>query len=188
MGKPFVVPVKQAQDLAPRNDEPIPAGAWQGTVEESRVRGLDFLADRTADQLAKQGFTSADVEVVSLQIGSLQPMEGQDDVGNRKFFTPDIVLRDGEYSIEEEAPEEAWQLQRSQRAITNLALALGFVEEVEVDGEAGYVVVEDFFDMLRDGKLRGQQIGFVVYHRAWKSKDGSKSGVNEEVNTYMPAV
>jgi hypothetical protein len=186
MGKPFVMPVDQAEDLAPKNRQ-TPEGVWQGTVEESRVRGLEFLQRYTPDELTKQGYASSDVEAVSPQVGSLQGLEGQEDVGNHKFFTPDIILRDGDLAIEEEAPEAAWQLQRSQRAVTNMAKAFGFVDEVEVDGKAGYIVQPEFFDMLRNGTLKGQQIGFVVKHRTWKNKAG-KEGVEEQVTTYLPAV
>lgn len=179
---PFAMPVKQAEDLKPKS-QPTPTGAYQGTIEEQRIRNLPdsfFGGDPTG-----RGYTSEDVEVVSLQIGGLKPMEGQEISENKKFFTPDIILRDGALEIDAgPAPDSAWQLQHSQAAAVNLAVALGFADEVGTD----YVVQEAFWDALKSDGLKGMEVGFVVYHRNWESKKTGKSGTEEKVETYLQAV
>lgn len=184
----IVRPVKQVENLGPKGGQPFPEGAAQGTIEESKVRGLPFLAGRTHEELTKQGYTSEDVEVFSFQIGSIEGLEGQE-VGNRKFFTPDIVIRDGEYSVTDtNVPESAWQITRSQDALVNMAVALGQAEEVETeDGQPGYAIANGFVEALIGGEFNGQGIGFVVKHRKYTKRDGEK-GVQEMVKTYLPAV
>ena len=186
MRKP--VPVSQAENLQPQA-KPIEAGAWQGIIEETRIRELpdSFIGDDPQHR----GFSSTDVEALSLQIGSLEPLEGQDDPGNQKYFTnPDIIVRDGEYDIEDEdIPDQYWQIaDRSYRMVVNLANALDFVDEVEMEnGEIGLLVQDEFFDILKSGKLKGQKVGFVVTQRTYKKNDGSE-GVAVEVKTFTPAV
>jgi hypothetical protein len=183
----FIVPVKQAESLAPKGgaNQPFPTGAAQGTIEETKVRGLPYLAGK---DVTKQGYTSEDVEVVSLQIGSIAGLEGQQ-VGNRKFFTPDIVVRDGEFSITGEFDGEvAWQMEKSRVALANLAVALGQAEEVVTeDGESGYAIANGFVEALLAGEFNGQQLGFVVTHRKYTTKAGEPK-VQEQVDTYLPAV
>lgn len=183
----FVVPVKQVESLAPKGggNTPFPTGAAQGTIEETKVRGLPYLAGKDVE---KQGYTSEDVEVVSLQIGSINGLEGQQ-IGNRKFFTPDIVIRDGDLSITDaEIPESAWQIAKSRAALANMAAALGQADEVTMeDGESGYAIANGFIEALLAGEFNGQQIGFVVTHRSYKAKDGTPK-VQEQVETYLPAV
>ena len=184
-------PVKQVEDLAKgggSGNQPFPEGAWQGTIESTRVRNLPFLAGKDTADLAKQGYTSEDVEVVSLQIASNTPLEGQAEVGNKKFFTPDIVVRDGAFSINDaEIPKEAWQLAKSQDKIINLARALSATETVEVDGVLNLMVTPDFVETLVEGGFDGQTIGYVVKHRKYNKKDGT-TGTEEQVSSYLPAV
>lgn len=186
----IIRPVKQVESLAPKGggNQPFPTGAAQGTIEETKVRGLPFLAGRTTEELNRQGYTSEDVEVLSLQVGSNEGLEGQE-IGNRKFFTPDIVIRDGEYSITDAFdPKVAWQLDRSATALVNMAVALGQAEEVVMeDGESGYALANGFIEALLAGEFNGQRIGFVVSHRKYTKKDGTPA-VQEQVETYLPAV
>lgn len=186
----IIRPVKQVESLAPKGggNQPFPTGAAQGTIEDTKVRNLPFLAGKTQAELEKQGYTSEDVEALSFQVGSIQGLEGQQ-VGNRKFFTPDIIVRDGAYSVTDaEIPESAWQITKSQDALVNLAAALGQVEEVEMEnGESGYAIANGFVEAVLAGEFTGQQIGFVVTHRSYKKKDGTPA-VQEGVDTYLPAV
>lgn len=185
---PFAMPVKQAEDLLPKS-QPIAEGAAQGTVEEQRIRPLEYLDGKSDADLSKQGFTSSKVQAVSLQIGGIKALEGQDIPENKKFFTPDIILSDGGLEIDMEVPDEAWQLQRSQKAAVNLAAALGFTDIVVENGEEVFIVQPTFWELLKgeEGGLKGQQLGFVVYHRTYKTRKGEER-VGEEVSTYLPAV
>lgn len=192
MGKPFVMPVAKTEDLTPPSSDWIAAeGAWQGQIEETRIRELppQFFGGEPE----KRGYSSENVEVFSLQIGSLQALEEQmtdDQIGNHKFFTPDIILQDGDLALEDENPDPDtyWQLDKSQRAVTNLALALGFTDEVDLDGEVGLVVAPEFYTMIRENRLKGQGLGFVVYHRKYRSKKENKDKVQQEVSTFTPSL
>lgn len=184
----IIRPVSQVEDLRPQQNEPFPEGAWQGTIEEVRTRTLDFLQSRTPEQITRQGYTSPDVTVFSLQIGNNRSLQDADGVGNRKFFTPDIVLQDGDWSVEDfEFPADAWQLRRSQNVLTNLAIALGQAERVETDQGPSYAVAEGFLTALLDEQFDGSDVGFIVYHRPWTSKNG-KSGTEELVQTFTSPV
>lgn len=186
-GVPLAMPVKAVEDLTPQS-KPVPEGAWQGTIEETRIRPATFLDGKSQAELEKQGFTSDEVEFFSAQIGQLKGLEGQEDVGNKKFFTPDIVVQDGEYSVfDMNIPDAAWQLQRSQRALLNFANALGFTEIIEIEGEQSYALVENFEETLREGGLVNQEVGFVVYHNKYKTRKG-EDRIGEEVKTYLAAV
>jgi hypothetical protein len=188
----IIRPVKQVESLTPKGggNTPFPTGAAQGTIEDTKIRNLGelYLGNKTDEELAKQGYTSADVEVLSLTVGSITGLEGQQ-VGNRKFFTPDIVIRDGEFSIMDTSiPEKAWQITRSQDALVNMAVALGQAEEVTMeDGESGYAIANGFVEALVAGEFNGQEIGFVVTHRPYTKRDGTKA-VQEQVETYLMAV
>lgn len=183
----IIVPTAQAETLT-QPQTPFPKGAWQGRIEEIHQRTLDYLQGRTQEQLNRQGHTSDEVTVATIQIGSNRGLEGQDDVGERKFFAPNntgIVVRDGNYHLtDDNVPETAWQLHRSRRIIANLALALG---QTIQEGDQTRVA-ENFVDALLDGEFKGQEVGYVVAHRPWESKDGEKSGVEELVETFAPAV
>lgn len=182
-------PVKAVEDLAPKGGEKFvfPEGAYTGTIEKTNVRGLTYLGNKTEEELTNQGYTSADVEALSFQLGSITALEGQGEIGNRKFFTPDIVVRDGDLTITDEAPEGAWQLAKSQTNLLAIAVALGVAEEVEQDGESGYAIANSTIEALMGGEFDGQQIGFVVKHRKYTKRDGS-AGVEVQVSQYVPAV
>jgi hypothetical protein len=187
----FIIPVKQAEDLGPKGggNQPFPEGAAQGTIEDTKVRGLPYLAGKSAEDLAKQGYTSEDVEALSLTVGGITGLDGQTTIGNRKFFTPDIVVRDGAFSITDaDIPESAWQLTRSKATLANMLAALGAVEEVEMaDGESGYAIANETIEALTSGEFNGQQIGFVVTHRKYTKKDGTPA-VQEQVKSYFQVV
>lgn len=183
-------PVKAVEDLAPKGGEKFTPdeGAYQGTIEATKVRPLTYLGNKTEEELNNQGFTSPDVEALSFQIGSVSALEGQTDFGNRKFFTPDIIVRDGELTIADEVPESAWQIARSQTALLAVAVALGVAEEVTNEaGESGYAIANSTIESLLGGEFDGQRLGFVVKHRKFTRKNG-EAGVEVQVSQYVPAV
>lgn len=182
-------PVKAVEDLAPKGGEKFvfPEGAYKGTIEATKVRPLTYLGNKTAEELENQGFTSSDVEAVSFQIGSVTALEGQAEIGNRKFFTPDIIVRDGDLTITDEAPESAWQIARSQTNLLAVAVALGVAEEVEQDGDSGYAIANSTVEAILGGEFDGQEISFVVKHRKYTTKKG-EAGVEVQVSQYLPAV
>lgn len=188
----IIRPLSEFEDLRPKQDEPFPAGDWRGTIERVTTRTPDFLHKLSTQDLERRGYTSPDVETFSIQFGNIRPLNSnQEDVGNRKFFSPDITLRDGIYSVEDELPRElgARRLYTSGNVVANLAQALGQIEVVEgPDGRPSGAVAEGFLAALLDGQFDGAELIFSVYHRPWVSRtDPSKSGVNVEVSSYATA-
>lgn len=179
----IMVPKARAEAPAAGGDTPFPAGAWEGTIEEVRVRGFpDFIAKAIAEGATNRGYATGEGEIIGLQIGHNTPLEDQGDVGARKMFV-DFVTRDGKAQIEDgnAIPDTSWQMQKDAALLANLALALGATEEVEFEGETYVETTPDFVQQLRDQDLNGTRIGFRVSHRKWKSKDGSKSGTEARV-------
>jgi len=180
----IIVPLAQAESLVGGDDRPFPPGPWQGVIEEVRTKPLP---SNNGQPFA--GYETTDGEILTLILGQNRPLDGQEDVGNRKFFV-DIVLRDGNRQMGEvditEREVPYWQLQRSARIVANLARALGQVEEVQMpDGSTAVAVMEGFVDALAAGQFDGTQIGFEIVHRNFKRKDGT-AGVREEIKTFFP--
>lgn len=185
----IVVPQALAENLGGERKAQA-AGAWQGTIDEVRVRGFPDFVDPIANPRA--GYASADGEILSIELGSQEPLEGQDDVGGTKYFV-DFVVRDGDLEIEDVDTSQRdvphWQLQSSARRMANLAIALGHVEEVEdEDGNNMVVVAEGFRDSLMNGAVKGSQVGYKLFHRNWTSKKSGKSGTEVRVESFQPAV
>ena len=159
MSPQIIVPKATAENPVGGGNRAFPEGTWNGTIEEVRSRGLPPWAGDNP----KAGFASSEGEVLGVQIGQTQPLEGQDDAGNSKCFV-DFVVNDGGLSVNEIDPMEkdnpSWQMQRSAKLLASLALAVGAVEEV--DGNV--VVAENFVDELRSGAFTGQRVMFVVFH------------------------
>ena len=179
----IMVPKSRAEAPASGGDNPFPSGAWEGTIEEIRVRGFpDFIGKALSEGATNRGYTSGEGEILGIQFGDNSPLEDQGDVGARKMFV-DFVTRDGNASIEDAnaIPESSWQMQKDAALLTNLALALGATEEVEFEGETYVETTPDFVDQLRNGDLKGTRIGFRVSHRNWTSKDKKKSGTEARV-------
>jgi hypothetical protein len=184
----IVVPQALAEDLGGER-KTQPAGTWQGTIDEVRVRGFPDFVDPVNNPRA--GYANKNGEILSIELGSQEPLEGQDDVGGTKYFV-DFIVRDGDLEIEDVDPSERnvphWQLQSSARRMANLAIALGHVEEVEdEDGNTQIAVAEGFRDALLNGAIKGTRVGYVLTHRNWTSKTG-KSGTEVRTKTFQPAV
>lgn len=177
----FSVPTSNAKSLAGGGaSTPFGAGSWKGILEEVRVK--DELPRTQAGQLFA-GFAGPTGRILTLIIGSNEPLEGQDGVGARKRFE-DFVVEDGGMHISDvdvaarDVPH--WKLQRSALALANLAHALGAVEEE--DGR--WIVSETFLADLEDGAFKGAEIAYTIWHRKDK-KDATK--VYDEVETYFGA-
>lgn len=142
----------------------FPAGPWQGAIDRVTSRAVPT----TADGRPFAGYTSPDGEVLTIQIGTNVPLDGQDNVGESKFFV-DIPVLDNDLSVlsvdvsERDAPH--WQLIRGARRLMNLAIALGVAEMVD----GGWTYDESFLESLRNGSFDGNDVGFEVLHRKTKS-------------------
>jgi hypothetical protein len=185
----IVVPQAMAEDLGGERKTQA-AGAWQGTIDEVRIREFPDWVDPVASP--KGGYANSTGEILSIELGSQEPLEGQEDVGGSKLFV-DFVVRDGDLEIEDvdvtvrDVPH--WQLQSSARRMANLAIALGATEELEdEDGKVNTVVAEDFRYSLMNGAIKGTKVGYVLSHRNWTSKKSGKSGTEVRTQTFQPAV
>lgn len=170
----IMLPVDQV-DSTPNSDNKdflFAPGPWTGRIEITRSKGIP--TDKDGKPFA--GYTSADGEVISIQLGSNAHVEGeqQDEIGNRKMFH-DFAIECGGASIADmdltERNSPNWQLQRSVRSLTQFAIALGQAEQVEDEsGNAFWAVSPDFVDNLRNGDFDGRSVGYTVAHRSTKSK------------------
>jgi len=184
----IMVPTAQAE--APVGDgggSTFPKGGWQGTIEEVRVRELPEWAE-----IEGRGYGCADGEVLSIQFGSNQPLEDQDDIGAKKHFV-DFVIRDGDETPETvdvtERKCDCWQLQKGTRLLANLGMAMGETEVLETeDGDSVTAVSEDFLDNLREGAFEGTSVAFTIGHRPWKSKENGSSGTEVITREFFQAV
>jgi len=188
----IIIPSSQATaPVGEGGDTLFPKGEWQGTIDEIRVRDLPPWADTPG-----RGYASEDGEVLSIQIGSNSPLNGQDDIGAKKHFV-DLVIRDGEETPETvdvmERKCESWMLQRGTRMLVNLGMALGETEELEDEnGKAMTVVAEDFLENLKTGAFDGTDVSYEISHRPWSSKDDNgavvKSGTEVITKEFFQAV
>lgn len=180
----FTIPKRNTESLRGSGDQPFGAGQWVGTIEEIFIKD-DLPSDNEGKPFA--GYASTEGEEISIQLGSNTPLDGQEDVGNRKFFVQ-ITTADNGLTLatvdttERKAPH--WKLQRSVALTANLAIALGYVED---DGE-NVTVREDFIDALKDGAFKDQKIGFVVYHRKGKKNAEGKVPLYDAIDTFFAYV
>ena len=184
----IMVPKTQAEAPSAGRDNVFPEGNWIGTIDTTRSRSFPEWVTE------KSGYASKDGEILSIQLGNNVSADGADaSPGAQKVFV-DFVVRDGNASIEDGAniPDASWQLKKSAAMLTNLALALGATEDVELEGETYVAVVDGFLDQLRDQELDGASVGFNVKHRKWEKKgDGGKvvkSGTEVIVTEFFQAV
>jgi len=185
MSPQIMIPTSQAEAPVGSGDTPFPKGEWQGTIDAVHIQELPPWA---GDE--NRGYASESGVVLSLEIGSNQPLNGQDDIGNRKHFVP-IVVQDGHETPETidvmERKSDSWMLQRGTRLLANLGMALGETEELETEeGAAMTVVSEDFLDNLRAGAFDGTSVSFGISHRPW-AKNG-KSGTEVITKEFFQAV
>lgn len=181
----IMVPKARAETPVGGGQFVFPEGSWVFTLDETYAQTLPPWAGTPG-----RGYSSADGEVLSIQLGSARAFgENQGDPGNGKLFVK-FVTRDGDVEITAgpDIPDTSWQMQKDAALLTNLAIALGQTEEVEMDGETYIVTSDGFLDALRDGTLKGSEVGANVFHKAWKSKDGSKSGTEVLVKEFFTAV
>lgn len=188
----FSIPVRAVESMSSSGGsapKTWPAGPWKGTIETVESRTLPATKD--GRPFAGYVNTGDDGKRLSIMIGDNEPLDGQDAVGAQKRFV-DLVLEDGEYNFDNVDPmargHDAWQLQRSQLLATNLALALGQVEE---DGEGNVSIADGFLEALEAGAFNGLQVGFEIYHRKGKPKKNDDTGEMEtpiyaEIDTFFP--
>lgn len=175
----LILPQQQIESLRGNGgDFEWPAGAYEGTFEHFEIRDLPA----TSDGRPFAGYATIDGTRLSIHLGNLTPLEGQGDVGNRKYFL-DLTIGDGEHSltnVDVTAKDvDYWQLQKSAKLIGNLAMALGATKVTE-DGQVE--VEESFLDDLMSGAYAGQKIGFVIYNR--KAKNGK---LYPDIETFVVA-
>lgn len=180
----FKIPRSQAENPNPGGDWIPDEGLWAGVIEEVRIQevrideegGPVFVLRGAGGEVVNR-----EAEVASIQIGDLQPLDGQDPAGNRKIFDDLIMLSaDGREWIDDPVEGENWRLNQARRRLTNLALALDLVEE---DGDFVYPS-PDFVESLQDGGLKGEEVEFEIRHRTFKRRDGSE-GVAAEIVRYV---
>jgi len=184
----FSIPKRNTESLRGSGDTPLGAGQWVGTIEDIFVKD-ELPSDKDGKMFA--GYASSDGQEISLQLGALHALDGQDDVGNKKFFVR-IVTRDGDLDLSSVDPTTRgaahWQLQRSVARAANLAVSLGYTDE---DGD-NVVVRGDFIDALIDGTFKDTKVGFVIYHRKGKAKTdttGAKTiPIYDEIDTFFAYV
>ena len=181
-----MVPKSRAETPTTGGNRPFPEGSWIGTIEETRVRNFPDWVDPVGRP--KGGYTSTDGDILSIQLGNNRDIDGNNsEVGNQKMFV-DFVVRDGAISVEDaEIAEAAWQTQRAQTLLANLALALGATSTVtDDDGNEFVVTSEDFLSTLMSGGYANTEVGFTTYHRNWEC--GGKSGTNVVLREFFQAV
>jgi len=164
----IVMPAESATNLVGSGSKLFPAGPWQGRIDVVRSKGVPMSNGKPF-----AGYESDSGEVLSLQIGTNFALDGQDDVGEQKFFV-DITVEDGDNNLSNvdvttyKCPH--WQLQRGAKRMMNLAIALGAATLVGSNGDQQWTVEEDFVEQLRSGSFDGMPIGFSVLHRKTKSE------------------
>lgn len=175
----MVIPQSQIESLrGSAGDFVWPEGAYEATMESFTVK--DLPSTQSGDPFA--GYETTDGTLLTIRLGSIQPLEeGMGEVGNRKIFV-DIVISDGEHTLQnvDVSVQGAayWQIQKSAKMVGNLALALGAVDFVGEDVE----VQDGFLDALVNGEYTGQRIGFVLFNR--KGKNGKSY---EQIETFVGA-
>lgn len=180
----FRIPVTEAENPAGSGDLPFPVGTWKGVIEEIRIAEVVAGSDEGPQFLFSDGGRTA--LVASIQLGSISPfIEGQPDVGERKFFDDLFLLRFDDFAWDEpQAGEPTWRLEQTRRRLTNLALALN-----AVDGDEGGVgPVDSFGDMIINKELEGMEVMFEVAHRKGTSKKTGEKTVYPFIKTYLPVV
>lgn len=191
----IMVPKRRAETPVGSGKVTQAEGAWKGTIDEVRVKPFPEFIGKDIEAGRQRGYKSGDGEILSIEVGGQTPLDGQEGVGGRKFFF-DFVTRDGDVEISAgpDIPEESWQMQRSAALLTNLALALGETEDVEIEGEMYVQTKEGFLDSLKAGEYNTREIGYKLFHREWASKekkaDGTplKSGTEVKVEEFFAAV
>lgn len=165
----IIVPAESAENPAGTGGNRLfPSGPWQGRIDTVRSKGIP--TDKNGKPFA--GYASENGEVLSIQLGSNQASDGQDDIGAQKFFA-DFCVSDGDLDLTSvdlsEYSSPNWQLQIGARRIVNLAIALGAATLTGANGDAAWTVEESFVDDLRSGAYEGREVGFNVMHRKTKS-------------------
>lgn len=160
-----------AADVEPRtnSNEPFPAGPWIGTIDVVRSKTLPS----TDTGAPFKGYTSTEGEILALQLGANEGVDGQESVGNRKYFA-DLVIADGEFNLTNidvsDRDHPAWQLQNGARNIMRLGIALGAAQMTGDNGSSRWELNENFVDQLRAGEFDGMRVGFEVRHTLSKKK------------------
>lgn len=184
----IMIPVDQVESTTGSDEFLFAAGPWTGKIEITRSRNIPTSREGTPFA----GYSSKDGEVLSIQLGDNSHVEGeqQDAVGNRKMFH-DFAVEVGATSLWEIDPSERnspnWQLQRSVRHVTQLAIALGQAEQVEDDNGTFWSVDETFIDNLRSGEFDGRTIGYTVAHRPNKGKNKEQRPIFANIDGFYEA-
>lgn len=177
------VPKRAAE--RPNQQRNFPEGQWVVEIEEVRSKEPPEFMLEVRGNKARVG--GAPAELLGVQLGKAIALnDGQEDAGNQKLFA-DLIVMDSGRSIQDldfnATSGLGWGIQRDAALYVNLALALG--QAYEADG--GVSASDDFLDRLRNGDFNGHKVIVDVKHNAWKSKDGSKSGTNVDIQAFSPA-
>ena len=147
----------------------FPPTAYRGVVQEVRV------SSPTMDEIWS-GYTSDDVDQVSLQMGDIEAMEGfgkqsadeiSEDIGDRTFFIQ-FTIRDGDLDFgnvditNRKSPN--WQLQRGLRLFGMVAQALGAGETTNEGFSPDFELLDDLLKGEGISPVRGNGLGFTVTH------------------------
>lgn len=165
----------------------FPEGSFIGTIEKTVVRDFPEFIGKNVAEGRNSGYTSGAGSILSVWLSDNVPLEGAASPGKQRMFV-DFVIQDGDATISdgEAIPGTSWQMKRDEELASLLAVALGAVEEVEMNGKPYLVTADNFIDALTNGDFNGAKVGFRTYHREWTSKAG-KSGVEVRVPEFFAA-
>lgn len=146
---------------------PVP---YSAVVQEVRVS-----SPKMGDALWA-GYTSSDVEQVSLQVGDIEALEGfggktageiTEEIGNRTFFIQ-FTIRDGDLDFSNvditDRNSPNWQLQRGLRMFAMLARALGAGQQTDEGFQPDGELLDDLLKGEGISPVRGNTVGFTIVH------------------------
>jgi len=127
-------------------------GLWRMTIQDTFEQ--EIYVDENGN--AGYGYVNTDGEVLSIQFGDLEPMNGQPEAGNQKFFQK-FGIRDGDVDIT--SPEardkdgEYDQINKAWRRLFSLSKALNRPFDT------------DFVEFLRNDEFKGRPVTVQIASR-----------------------
>jgi hypothetical protein len=147
----------------------FPPTAYRGVISEVRVSSPNMAE-------IWSGYTSDDVDQVSLQMGDIEALEGfgqkdadeiTEEIGDRTFFIQ-FTIRDGDLDFSNvditDRKSPNWQLQRGLRLFGMVARALGAGEQTENGFVPDFELLDDLLKGEGISPVRGNSLGFTVTH------------------------
>lgn len=145
---------------------PFPEGVYVGAIQQAESRWND------ANTRCNIIITFRDL---TLYAGETEP-------GARPYRVRLPVVWDGTALVDIEDFKDSqvpYLLIRSTTLFTQLAIALGVVAREKEGDQPATFDMDEFLAILEEGGYNGEKIGIEVVHRAWTSKDGKRSGIDD---------